>query len=387
MKFFDSWFKPVHFELHSKNFFVRACLTAALFFVVSCWFVPVAWGIAYVVCAMLITGMVLDVLARKENLTIRQYNHRYEITIYLGVIVTTTSMYLIDDTYVLLVPLVLGLLYNSANVYIRSKRLNYVIPLFMLEPFIKVFSFDSSHPTLEYSAVLLLCLAVGAISDGLFRSAAVAKDESEHKRALMQTVFRSMHSLQVHDIRNLACKLQVLSLPEYRDSVKLAAKLEELVNELDTIADMKLFSTPTEVDLRELVNSMAFMRNKHVCLVQGFSDNDVIVANKHILYTTIKNVFENSIEAALRKRMNPKIVFMHDTAACTITITDNCGGFDVARIRTGVSSKPGQGHGTFLSTITDQAIGSMFGLKVNVTRVPDGTCVTINYNQPLESIH
>jgi hypothetical protein len=63
------------------------------------------------------------------------------------------------------------------------------------------------------------------------------------------------------------------------------------------------------------------------------------------------------------------------------SIVDNCGGFDVNKIALGVSRKSGEVHGVFLRTITDPSMQKMFGFKVSICSMGDGTRIVIEFNQ------
>lgn len=382
MKFFDRIrFKRI--ELHSRSFLMTSCLAASLFFLSSCFFVELDCMFVYIPSSLVLLCFALEARYAKRELTLRHYNIRYEITIYLGMLVTTTSMFLIDDIFVLFVPVLLGVLYTSANTFIKSKRVAVASSLFMFEPIVKLLSVRSSVP-LGYTAVMVLCIVVVLISDNLFKSTAQARDDSEHKLVLMRSVFKFVHGLKSHDLRNLASRFPVLMLPEYRnDPVKFCEKLFELISELDALASFKLFDVPEPVSLHKMITSIPCVQDNRDKFILDIWESRII-ANKHILHTVLKNVTENAMEAAARKHIVPVIEIKQ--YGDTITVTDNCGGFDTHDIKHMRSSKAGQGHGVFLNMITDPAIGVLFGMTVSVVRVSHGTCVTINYNKHVEHI-
>lgn len=382
MRFFDHLgFERM--ELHSRVFFVKSCFAASLFFLSSCLFVELHGLCVYIPSSLVLLYFALVAKFTKRELTIRYYNIRYEITIYLGMLVTTTSMFFIDDIFVMFVPVLLGVLYTSANTFIKSKRVAVASAVFMFEPIVKLLSMKSNVP-LGYTAVMVLCIVVVLISDNLFKSTAQARDESEHKLVLMRSVFKFMHGMKSHDLRNLASRFPVLMLPEYmNDPIKFSEKLFELISELDTLASFKLFEMPEPVNLRKMLTSIPCVQDNTDRFVFDIWEPR-ITANKHVLHTVLKNVIENAMEAATRKQIIPVIeIQQYDD---TITVTDNCGGFDVHGIKNMYSSKGKHGHGVFLNMITDPAIGVMFGMTVSVARVHHGTCVTINYNKHVEHI-
>ena len=66
-----------------------------------------------------------------------------------------------------------------------------------------------------------------------------------------------------------------------------------------------------------------------------------------------------------------------------VEIIDDCGGFDVSKIRKGRSDKNSKSHGIFLSTIIDPAVHKMFGFEVNLYNIGVGTRIIIKFN-PLQ---
>jgi hypothetical protein len=100
-------------------------------------------------------------------------------------------------------------------------------------------------------------------------------------------------------------------------------------------------------------------------------DDSTFYTNKNILYSTIKNFLENSIEA----NSNCFVVVIKEKDR--ITIIDDCGGFDLETMKGKTTKEKKNLHGIFLKTITDPSIKNLFNFEVKIDRMDNGTRVKI----------
>jgi signal transduction histidine kinase len=96
-----------------------------------------------------------------------------------------------------------------------------------------------------------------------------------------------------------------------------------------------------------------------------------------LLASILINLLDNSIEAACRRGQERARIRFH-VEGRTLCLTDDCGGFDHAKIGDGVSSKAERGHGKFLHALTGNA--EVFKVDTRFETAPGGTKVCLTFH-------
>lgn len=360
-------------DMHSKKFFYRSCTTAAVFFGITADFVPFYGQLLCWFAVILLLVLVVDVLVNAPRWGARDYNVRYEITIWCGVAVTSTSMWVNSETYILFIPMVLGVLYNSANSVLRSKRVSALVVIFMLQPIIKILV--TRTQSFDYLAAMLLCLLTVLVSDNLFQSLARSREELAHKQALMKTVYMSAHRLQMQTVEAISVVIRKQIAGNTTTNVE--GRIENALQSMLGGIHSSMFDAKELVDIDALVRSLPEVQDHGRMMFFVKFTQPLLICNRHIVYTTLRNVINNAVAAGQRTGTDPVVEIIQDPDDLkTITVSDDCGGFDVGNIRPGITHK-GTGTGTFLSTITDPSIVELFGIHVTLFRTRFGTDVRI----------
>ncbi len=366
-------------NLFSKQFFVTSCSGAMLMLAFTYSVVPVVGPALAFFSSTVFVYLIVERIVRKRY-TLEMYASRYEVTMMIEVIVVSVALFYVESDYVLFIPIILGIVYLNVNAIMKSRRVYWFTMPFMLLPVVKIVMFKTDR-TLEYASVIVLFILTVFISELLFRSTAQAVAESERRREMMHTVFKLMNHLTSHDVRNLCQRMLILNLEKYRNDPELFEEtLDGFVEKLGILTDPKYYEAQVQVDIKALVESMSHVVQSPYITIKLCLEVPSFSCNKNMLYSTVMNLIENSVEAATRRCRNSVIEI--STVGDELTLEDNCGGFDVSGIQRGTTSKPnGIRHGVFLRTITDPALDGVFGFAVDIQPVPNGTKTIINFNQ------
>jgi len=377
-----SYNKNTEINLYSRKFYIFSCILNLISAVFSYFTIPVHGSYIAIAGVVLFIFMALESLAPDE-FTVSQYVNRYTIKILFGMVVVSTSIFSVDKDYILFIPVLLGLMYLNVNSILKSKFIQYLAPVFMTIPIFKVIISDS-YDLVEYLALLFLFIGTSTLTSFLFQTNKHSLEEHERRGKMIKQIYKLMNHLTVHDVRNELQKMQVLAMDRYRKNTTLFIKtLNDFNNNIDKIVDNKLFESSESIDIKDLIEDMShIIRRGDVCFYPSFKDNTMIYSNKNILFSTLKNFMENSIESARRKGITCQIQFIKDENQ--ITLIDNCGGFEINKIKFGNTEKEDKDkHGIFLKTIIDPSIKNLFGFEVGIVRLEHGTKVILQF-QPKE---
>jgi sensor histidine kinase regulating citrate/malate metabolism len=108
-----------------------------------------------------------------------------------------------------------------------------------------------------------------------------------------------------------------------------------------------------------------------------------ILGRPKIFVSLMSNIIENAREAYINKHgeihgMILKLYLMERAKDVRVlVIEDNCGGFDVSKIKNGVSSKEGEGHGVFLKTLANH--DKEFDVSFAIERIKNGTRIFLEF--------
>lgn len=364
-------------DLFSKKFYMLSLLSAMVLLMFTYFVVPVAGKFLSIVSFCTFAYMIVEHLLR--DLTISEYKTRYAATIYVAVFVNIVSTFFLHKDYMLFVPMILSIMYLNVNSILKSKAVFAVTVVFMLSPLVKILL---TKRDLEYTSIIVLFIVSIMLSDVMFRGKAYAIAESERRRELMREVFKLMNNLTVHDVRNVLQKMQTLSLPKYRnDQMVFLEQLEKYTEDIDRLVDTRLFDTLRDVNVRHVLDMLSNVTtSKHIVFSLDDRSLGTQKCNVRMLYATLKNLMENTVEASARLG---KISSLHVTLSShCITLVDDCGGFDVSKITQGhTSKKDKETHGVFLKTILDPALNGIFGFKLHLENIGTGTRATLTFTE------
>ena len=287
-------------------------------------------------------------------------------------------MFTIRSEYMITVPFIVGMVLGNVNVIFKSRLLQSVNFVFMLTPLISILIF---HRDIMHLSLFFFLTAMCTISYFLVSSnRQTIERESEVKANFVKEVCKLSSNLSSHDLRNELTKMMILSSKKYRENLPLFLETFDgfVQNVLAHVSFNVFESNPINID--DIVANLNHITNSsHVKFVYETEDNAKVIGHYNIIASLLKNFIENSIDAAMRRGHIAEVSMLKYENV--IEIIDNCGGFDVDRIAMGNSSKLSKNHGIFLSTITDPSVQKMFGFKVTILRIVEGTRIIVMFDE------
>ena len=327
------------------------------------------------VCSAVMMTLLLEGCLRKA-FSVTQYNSRYALTMITGIMVITASLFRASKDYILFVPFVTSFVYLNANAIIKSRLLHWLILAFMITPVIKMVTW---HFNLEAAMIMAFYASINLIAIYLFSTNKQAIDEAKNEGAYAREMMRLLNAWTVHDVRNELTKMQILAKKDLRsDLPKFLDTLYQYTESIAGLVDNDVEKDLETIHIRDMVARLTHVTN-HAMLDFHYleDDNSPVTGKRRIVYSVLKNIIENSLEAALRNGRKAHIELRK--AGNSVVITDDCGGFDIERIRFGYSSKGESSHGFFLRTITNPATENVFGFKTTLTNTGIGTKITLTF--------
>lgn len=362
-------------SFYTRGFFITACLGASGLLALSYFTVPVVGPALALFGAFVFVFMIAE-FAITNPTTKQQYNIRYEITIYVEILVNTISSIYNRSDYMLFIPIILGMLYINVNAIIRSPRIKVAAILFMLYPSVLSIIMQR-HTDVGYTGLIIFFTLAVVLTNLIVLTQRVALDGAERQRAFLQTFTKLSNHLATHDSRNVMQKMQSLVALTVRDLPKLV-EFESYVTDLDVIINSRTMDSVAPVNPYIVASQVLASSSFRDTTIQVIPTNATVECNESVLYTTIKNLCENAVEAARRRSLQPHLVVVPE--GNSLRITDYSGGFDASLIKEGRSEKATSGdHGIFLRTITDAAFSPILGFSVRFLSFPGGTTVVLDF--------
>lgn len=306
------------------------------------------------------------------------YIKRYIVTIVIVMLNVDTAMYLLRSECILTMPFVIGIVIGNINVIFKSHIIRYLNMVFITSPLIKLFM---SVWTIERFAVFICLLSMCVVAHFILASnRRKIESETNAKANFVKEVVGLSADLNNHDLRNELTKMLKLSSKKYRENLPMfLEEFDRCMSNVLKCASFNIFEN-SDIDVEDITARLKSMISQNSGeFILEIEDNIKLTGNHNIVYSMIKNFIDNSLEAASSNSIKPEIALIkYDNV---IEIVDNCGGFDVNKIALGRSSKSGEWHGVFLRTITDPSMQKMFGFKVSIYSMGDGTRIVIEFNQ------
>lgn len=366
----------------NPGFYLVSCVSNMLVLSLSYFVVPVVGKHLAIFGTASMLVLILEFSWRGKRFTESVYNTRYVIQIIIGAVAITSGIVFINKDYMLYLPILMGMMYFAVNTIIRSQLVQYTsIGLMVLAP-AKIL-ITQPKDMLEYMSVVVLFTTVVVLTTVVFRTNKERLEDVERTSTVLRgTHYISTH-LMTHDVRNTLQEMQSLALPRYRNSTTAFLYLLQSYSEtIDKIVSNNAFDEMADVSIADVVNSLNHLTTTKRMVFSYIEEDDAcVVSVKNVVYSILKNFIENSCEAADRIGIVPNIVVAKTHNK--VTITDNCGGFDVSGIRNGYTSKTKncKNHGVFLRTVTDTAMYELFGFCVDVARIHNGTKIVVKFKE------
>jgi len=192
---------------------------------------------------------------------------------------------------------------------------------------------------------------------------------------------KSLISLSSHDMKNHIQSL-AFNLSKVRDKFPPEWYEEQkkivmgLLNSIDTLTT----SGRLKINLGNLCSTISEKIGVQAAIGFHIPKNTIVESYPIALASILRNILQNSKEAFDRRHIaSPcrSISLAWDPEGKILTIRDNAGGFDVSKIKEGVSTKRGRGHGVFCHLVTTMMRD--FDLEVRYAKILHGTAVEVRF--------
>lgn len=366
--------------LLSPRFYIFSCALNLLSMVFGVILLPLPGKILCGAGSAILVGLLVETRFQKSFLG-EDYRRRYVVKILMGMAAIGLSMFLLEREYLLFLPMLMGILYLNVNTILRSTLVTVSCIAFMSTSLVKI-ALSSQVNKLEHLAVMTLFMTTAFLSGLIFRTSKNELEEVENRSRMMRCAFQLASQLMRHDMRNALQQIQVLGMAHYRNDPELFMRtMSDHTDALDRIVSADIFSDAQEIRCGELVAELSDQLSHHCEIHHQSLDEEPLVGNRNLVHSVLKNLIENSIEAAQRQGTSPHVRLVK--IGNRITVLDNCGGFDINRALEGRTAKSdAANHGIFLRTVTDPAIASLFGFRVELCPVQGGTSSVLTFETP-----
>lgn len=364
-------------SLFKKEFFIVSTVSNIISLGFTMFIVPQTYLITSLLCLLFLFMLIESFV---KDYSVEQFKNRYIFKIVSGMAITSLSVIFINKDFVMYVPVLLGILYLNVNTLLNSKLIRYSAVLYFTVPVIKAFVYYSGTERIEYLAIMFVFISVSVMTFHLFNNNRSTiddtKNESEtikHINDLVYTITSRSVDKEIDNIVDIVKSVYRISADDIiQKTVNACDNIRTIISEAD-------YNKKEIVDLDEIFGMLDYITTRSNINVDIRLDNQYVYSNKMMMFSTIKNVIENSYEAAVRRGIAADIVVRK--YGNILTIKDNCGGFDLEKIRNGYSDKTSTSgnEGKFLKTITSPCIKTIFSFNVDVTRLENGTQVEIVY--------
>jgi len=370
--------------LHKPIFYRASCLANMLATAMAARLLPVAGSIVAWAAFLVSTFLLVQHLLCRGRLAQESIRRGYLAKIYAGMVLISVGIFELDREYAAYFPIVMGMLYLNVNTILRSNLLQRSATALMTLSVVKaVLLHHGSLPEfLEYGSISVMLVSSALLTFELFRSNKRTYEENEQQASALMAVSKMLNQLLVHDVNNALTSIFIVAGEKYRsDKPLFMEELERRVDVVKELIDSRIWDHHEPVDVAEVMDQMtALVGGPMVSIQTEIVDSRRVVTNRNMLYSILRNLLENSMEAASRADSDCAIRVRKEGR--TVSVEDDCGGFEVEDIRPGGSAKPGaRGHGVFLSTITSPVIQVAFGFKVAVVRTRTGTRVELVFDR------
>lgn len=289
-------------NLYNPIFYAFSCAANIAVFSFGYMLIPTVGPAVCGVGIAVMCGLMLE-LALRKNFNDDQYRIRYVTKILCGIVVVASGSLYIDQDYVLYVPILVGMAYITVNTILRSSILQACsITLLLVAP-LKILLVMESSKFVAYMSTIVMETALVILTFAIFRTNKERLEETEKTVAIL----RGHHSMNTHqfshDMRNILQSMQELATSKYRtDPIKWLEKFDEYVASIDELCENYKSDEMSQVSIDSIIDALSHMTtNRRIIFNYVKYDDDPVLSYKNYVFWVLRNLIENSIEAANRR--------------------------------------------------------------------------------------
>lgn len=364
-------------SLFKKDFFIVSTVSNIISLGFTMFIVPKTYLLTSLLCLLFLL-MLVESFTKEYSL--EQFKNRYIFKIVSGMFITSLSVIFVNKDFVMYVPVLLGILYLNVNTLLNSKLIKYCSIIYFAVPVFKAFVYYSGSARIEYLAIMFVFISVSVMTFYLFNSNRECIADTKNEA---QTI-KNINDL-VYTITSRSVEKEITNIIDIVKSVYKNSADDVVQNTLNSCENIRTIISEADynkkeiVDLKEIFGMLDYLTSRSNINIDIQFDNQYVYSNKMMMFSTIKNVIENSYEAAVRRGIMADIIVRK--YGNIMTIKDNCGGFDMSKIESGYSAKQKTegNEGLFLKTITSPYVKTIFNFNIDVRQIENGTQIDIAF--------
>ena len=353
-------------DIYSKRFYNFSSIANLISSIFAVFIIPPFASSISIFGVCLFLGFLIEALMKK-TFTVDQYNDRYTLKIFYEMIITTIAMVLINESYLLYLPILLSMLYLNVNAIIKSKLIQYSAFAFMLTPLYKIFSLPSDQ-ILVYISVCVLFMLLAFLSTFLFKAHQEIAESAEKREDIMKEVYKLIQRKSIHNVRNELTRLY-LSANKYQDNYPEFLEIMKSCSEnIQKYANTYAFDNDECITLESIFNDLEnYMHSPNITCFNSILDRKVIIGNRNFIYSLIKTILEYCQEKALYNNLMADVNIIKRENS--LIIRDECG------------HKESKEFEKFLSVMDDEDVKRIFKFDLKCLETSLGNEFVINFRK------
>lgn len=353
-------------DIYSRKFYNFSCIANLISSIFAFFIIPPSATSISIFGIFLFLGFLAEAFFKK-NFTVDQYNDRYTLKIFYEMLITSISVILINEPYLLYLPILLSMLYLNVNSIIKSKLIQYSSFVFMLVPLYKIFSLPSNE-ILVYFAVCVLFMLLAFLSTFLFKTHQEIAESAEKREEIMKEVYKLIQRKSIHNVRNELTRLY-LSANKFQDNYPEFLEIMKSCSEnIQKYANTYAFDNDECITLESVFNDLEnYMHSPNITCFNSILDRKVIIGNRNFIYSLIKTILEYCQEKALYNNLMADVNIIKRENS--LIIRDECG------------HKESKEFEKFLSVMDDEDVKRIFKFDLKCLETSLGNEFVINFRK------
>ncbi len=351
-------------DLYTKKFYIFSSIANLISGIFAFFIIPpiasslTLFGI-FLFIIFLIEGLV------KDNFTTEQYNDRYTLKIFYEMCITSIAVFLINESYLLYLPILLSMLYLNVNTVIKSKLIKYSSIIFMLTPLYKIIEL-SGKELIQYVSVCILFISLTILTNLLFKSHQEYTNDIERKENVLKEVYKLIQKYTMHNIRNELSRLYLSTIKYHDNYPEYISILQKCSENIQKFANTYAFDNDEKINLETIFDDLDnFVHSPNLNCYNSFIDRKTITGNRNFIYSIIRSILKYCQEKAMYNNIVADVNIVKRENL--LIIKDDCGHL--------ISEE----FNNFLKIINDEDVKRLFKFNFEYSETSSGNKFKITF--------
>ena len=290
-------FNKYKINIYTRKFYIFSSIANLIssifaFFIIP----PIGSSISifgmFLFCLFLIEGIY------KKEFTKEQYNDRYTIKIFYEMCITSIAVFLLNENYLLYLPILLSMLYLNVNTVLKSRLVEYSAYIFMLTPLHKILSL-SGKELLIYISICCLFLLLTILSTIIFKSYAEYSKYTKDKENIVKEVYKLIQKQSIHNVNNELTRILLSTIKIQDNYPEFLNILKDCCENIQKYANTYAFENDEKINLESIFNNLEnYIHTPNINCFNSFIDRKTIIGNRNFIYAMIRMILKYCQEKA-----------------------------------------------------------------------------------------